>query len=144
VQGQKEPKPGSVAQLPEATGQRMQSTLHRLPTKTTKLPSDQTVGPPVTSSRSFVTGGVVLHLDVITTDHWVLEGYCLELQEQLSLRAGSQEKRTLIEGEIQQKTALQEVQPSPSQFVSHLFLIPKKDRSYRPVLTGWHKGTNST
>jgi len=86
VQGQKEPKPGSVTQLPEATGQRMQSTLQRLPTKITELLSDQTVGPPVTFSRSFITGGVVLHLDVITTDHWVLEGYCLELQEQLSLQ----------------------------------------------------------
>jgi len=99
-------------------------------------------------AKAFVAGELVRHLDAwesLTSDSWVLEvvqGYHLELQQQpfqqapAVTRPRSQEEQILMEREILEllrKKAIEEVSPSPDQFVSSLFLVPKKDGSYRPV-----------
>ena len=81
----------------------------------------------------------------ITSDSWVLEvvkGYHLELATQPVQSAPvpsgpiPQRQQLLIGmeiGELLQKKAVELVAPSEDQFVSRIFLVPKKDGSYRPV-----------
>jgi len=82
----------------------------------------------------------------ITSDPWTLEvvkGYHLEFSKppfQASPShnvAKSLSEQQLLEGEIQaliQKQAVVKPNPSRDQFVSRIFLVTKKDGSYRPVI----------
>ena len=148
VQRQEDLVPSSVVQLTEVTVQYSAKCITRAPNREHRTPRGHAVSLPGTSPKIFVAEGVALNWDVwetLTSDDWVLEvvqGYRLELWQQPYQRAsavtrpGSQEEWRLIDREIQellQKIALEEVSPSPEQFVSCLFLIPKKDGLHHPV-----------
>ena len=82
----------------------------------------------------------------ITLDPWILEvvkGYHLDFTHppfQPSPRhtiARSPTEQQLIEDEVStllQRQAVIKVDPSPDQFVSRIFLVPKRDGSFRPVI----------
>ena len=81
---------------------------------------------------------------VITSDQWVLQvvqGYSLELTSTPYQRGApcplSSQHQPAVEEEVQKlltKGAIRKVEPCPGQFVSRLFLIAKKDGSFRPVV----------
>ena len=81
----------------------------------------------------------------ITTDPWVLQvelGYRLELvsppvQRSTTPLASGTSRTNLVEEEIQkllEKGAIKKVSNFPGQFLSRIFLVPKKDGSFRPVV----------
>ena len=80
----------------------------------------------------------------ITADQWVLQvvqGYKLEMtsipNQQFPPRPLDIKNSHLLGGEIQKlmdKGAVTRVLPYPNQFLSQIFLVPKKDGSYRPVI----------
>ena len=80
----------------------------------------------------------------ITADQWVLQvvqGYRLELMstpnQQTAPRPLDMKNSHLLGEEIQKlinKGAVTRVRPCTSQFLSQIFLVPKKDGSYRPVI----------
>ena len=81
----------------------------------------------------------------ITTDQWVLQvvkGYKLELmstplQRSQPLTVVAKDDQTLVTEEVLKlldKGAINVINPCPDQFVSRIFLVPKKDSSFRPVI----------
>ena len=82
----------------------------------------------------------------ITSDPWiwhVVRGYSLELvaepRQNIVPRPiqFTRELNVLISGKVQelkQRSAIQKVSPVPDQFISQIFLVPKKDGSQRPVV----------
>lgn len=103
----------------------------------------------ITSPAStFMAGKVSMCLKAwkdLTLDPWILEvveGYRLELESRpYQLTPTPSEpvpgtQRKLIEKEVQtllQKGAIERVSQTQDQFVSRIFVIPKKDGSHRPV-----------
>jgi len=81
---------------------------------------------------------------VITTDQWILQvvrGYRLELtappcQRSQPVTVVTHSNQSLVEEEVQKllvKGAIQRVSPCPDQCFSRIFLVPKKDGSFRPT-----------
>lgn len=81
----------------------------------------------------------------ITADQWVLQvvqGYHLELTSTPYQRGApcplvDHQHWGAVEEEVQKllvKGAIQKVEPCPGQFISRLFLVTKKDGSFRPVV----------
>ena len=100
-------------------------------------------------SNSVISGRLRLHLanwEVITQDQWVLhavQGYKIDFVHtprqpnppiipQFSKEELAQVKQAVTE--LTAKGAIQVVAPERSQFVSTLFLVPKKDGQQRPVI----------
>ena len=82
---------------------------------------------------------------VITSDQWVLkvvQGYQLELTSTPHQRGApyplvDHQHWRAVEEEVQkllEKGAILKVEPCPGQFISRLFLVTKKDGSFRPVV----------
>jgi len=81
----------------------------------------------------------------ITADRWVLQtvqGYCLELectphQQTPPCPLVNPQHQLAVQGEVQKlldKQAIVCTAPCPQQFLSRLFLVSKKDGSFRPVV----------
>lgn len=81
----------------------------------------------------------------LTTNPWVLQvvrGYRLELMSPTTQRSQpvtvvTEDKRILVGEEVQKllnKGAIKVVSPCPSQFVSRIFVVLKKDGSFKPVV----------
>ena len=84
--------------------------------------------------------------NLITSDPWVLnaiQGYQLELESN-PFQMGAppplqykQQETSLIQEDVRkliQKGAIAPVNPSPQQFVSQIFVVPKEDGTHRPVI----------
>ena len=81
----------------------------------------------------------------ITTDQWVLQvvnGYKLELvsapiQTSQLVAMATRNDQDLVGQEVQKlldKGAIKIVDPCPNQYLSRIFLVPKRDGSFRPVV----------
>ena len=81
----------------------------------------------------------------VTSDQWVLQvvrGYKLELtstptQSSQPLTVVTKANQSLVGEEVQKlldKGAIKMTSPCPTQYVSRIFVVPKKDGSFRPVI----------
>ena len=88
-----------------------------------------------------------LEWDKITSDQWILDtikyGYKIEFDSVPPEYSNyneidfSQEKAELIDLEVEKllkKGVIERVKPTPGQFISTIFVVPKKDGSLRPVI----------
>ena len=118
-------------------------------TQETTVDAENIETPNTTGVGKFQAGALENHVDKwteITSDSWVLEtitGYKIDFLSDpfqikcpVEIKCSDQEK-DIVNNEIQEmilKGAVELVPSRPDQFLSNLFIVPKKNGSFRPVI----------